>query len=121
MVWVRESGGREFPLRHHHQSFSRKCAHFLSEAPEIVRGAEREPGLERWRRLAARYDPSAAEKSGRQQADVLPTESRQNIRTLAHHPSLENLEQRHRERTGDQLPEDVRLAMLLSLYVPRRL
>ena len=27
----------------------------------------------------------------------------------------ENLEQRHRERTGDQLPEDMRLAILLSM------
>ena len=27
----------------------------------------------------------------------------------------ENLEQRHRERTGDQLPKDMRLAMLLSM------
>ena len=39
--------------------------HFLisrteGEALEIVRGAEREPGLEQWRRLAALYDPLAA-------------------------------------------------------------
>ena len=27
-----------------------------------------------------------------------------------------NLEQRHRERTGDQLPEDMRLAILLSMF-----
>ena len=36
--------------------------HFLisrteGEAMEVVRGAEREPGLEQWRRLAALYDP----------------------------------------------------------------
>ena len=33
------------------------------EALEVVRGAEREPGLEQWRRLAAQYDPLAAGKS----------------------------------------------------------
>ena len=42
--------------------------HFLSsrtegEALETVRGAEREPGLEQWRRLAALYDPLAAGRS----------------------------------------------------------
>ena len=42
--------------------------HFLisrteGEALEIVRGAEREPGLEKWRRLAALYDPLAAGRS----------------------------------------------------------
>ena len=30
------------------------------EALEVVRGAEREPSLEQWRRLAALYDPLAA-------------------------------------------------------------
>ena len=29
--------------------------------------------------------------------------------------ACENLEQRHRERTGDQLPKDMRLAILLSM------
>ena len=33
------------------------------EALETVRGAEREPGLEQWRRLAALYDPFAAGRS----------------------------------------------------------
>ena len=33
------------------------------EALEVVRGAEREPGLEQWRRLAALYDPLAAGRS----------------------------------------------------------
>ena len=42
--------------------------HFLisrteGEALETVRGAEREPGLEEWRRLAALYDPLAAGRS----------------------------------------------------------
>ena len=69
--------------------------HFLisrteGEALEIVRAAEREPSLEQWRRLAALYDQLAAgrKKSGRQQADLVPTESRPNRRPLAHHPSL---------------------------------
>ena len=33
------------------------------EAVEVVRGAEREPGLEQWRRLAALYDPPASGRS----------------------------------------------------------
>ena len=33
------------------------------EAPEIVRGAERGPGLEQWRKLAALFDPLAAWES----------------------------------------------------------
>ena len=33
------------------------------EALEVVRGAEREPGLEQWPRLAALYDPPAAGRS----------------------------------------------------------
>ena len=42
--------------------------HFLisrtqGEAPEVIRGAERESGLERWRRLAALYEPVAAGRS----------------------------------------------------------
>ena len=81
---------------------------------EIVRGA---PGLEQWRRLAALYDPSAAGKeSGRQQANLVSAESYQNRRPLTHTiQAWENLEQRHRERTGDQLPRDMRLAILLSM------
>ena len=42
--------------------------HFLisrteGEALEVVRGAEQEPGLEQWRRLAALYDPLANGRS----------------------------------------------------------
>ena len=53
--------------------------------------------MEQWRRLAALFvDPLAAGRSLDDQA-------------------WENLEQRHRERTGDQLLEDMRLAVLLSM------
>ena len=41
------------------------------EAPEVVRGAEPEPGLDKWRRLAALYDPQAAGRSS--------DDSRQNL------------------------------------------
>ena len=42
--------------------------HFLvsrteGEALETVRGAERQPGLEQWRRLAAMHDPLAVGRS----------------------------------------------------------
>ena len=55
--------------------------HFLlsrteREALEVVRGAEREPGLEQWRRLASLHDPLAAGRSfGRQQANLVSTNS----------------------------------------------
>ena len=95
--------------------------HFLisrteGEALEVVRGAEREPGLEQWRRLAALYDPLAAGRSLDDSRQILsPPKVAKNRRPLACHPSLENLEQRHREGTGDQLPKEMRLAILLSM------
>ena len=70
------------------------------EALEVIRGTEREPCLEQWRRPAALHHPLAA---GRGWDD-----SRQ---PLIHHPSLG----RHREGIGDQRPRDMRLAILLSL------
>ena len=46
------------------------------EALEIARGAEREPGLEQWRRLAALCDPTSSwEESERQQANPVSAES----------------------------------------------
>ena len=46
------------------KEMDQELQHFLisrteGEALEVVRGAEREPGLEHWRRLAALYGPSA--------------------------------------------------------------
>ena len=73
---------------------AKKKKHFLiswteGEALEVVRGAQREPGLDQWRRLPAfKGRISKWEKSGRQQADLVTTESRQNRRPLAHHSSL---------------------------------
>ena len=58
------------------------------------------------------YDPLAA---GRQQANLVSPKAAQ-IDDLSHTiQAWDNLEQRHRERTGDQLPEDMRLAILLSM------
>ena len=95
--------------------------HFLisrteGEALEIVRGAEREPGLEQWRRLAALYDPLAAGRSLDDSRQILSPPKAALIDDLEHTiQAWEILEQRHRERTGDQLPEDMRLGMLLSM------
>ena len=95
--------------------------HFLisrteGEALEIVRGAEREPGLEQWRRLAALYDPLAAGRSLDDSRQILSPTKAIKIDDLSHTiQAWENLEQRHRERTGDQLPKDMRLAILLSM------
>ena len=86
--------------------FHQELQHFLisrteGEALEIVRGAAREPGLKQWRRLAAL-------SCLRRTLPKLTTS-----RTTIH--AWEIVEQRHRERTGDQLPKDMRLAILLSV------
>ena len=94
--------------------------HFLisrteGEVLEIVRGAEREPGLEQWRRLAALRDPSAAGRSLDDSRQILSPSKAAKIDDLSHTiQAWETLEQRHRERNGDQLPKDMRLAILLS-------
>ena len=95
--------------------------HFLisrteGEALEVVRGAERQPGLERWRRLAALHDPLAAGRSLDDSRQILSPPKAAQIDDLSHTiQAWENIEQRHRERTGDQLPKDMRLTMLLSM------
>ena len=87
------------------------------EALEVVRGAERELGLEQWRRLAALYDPSVAGRSLDDSRQILSPPKAAKIDDLSHAiQAWENLERRHRERTGDQLPIDMRLAILLSMW-----
>ena len=84
------------------------------EALEIVRGAEREQGLEQWRRLAALFDPLAAGRSLDDSGQILSPPKAAQIDDLAHTiQAWEHLEQRHRELTGDQLRKDMRLAILL--------
>ena len=96
--------------------------HFLisrteGEALEVARGAEREPGLEQWRRLAALYDPLAAGRSLDDSRQILSSPKAAKIDAFSHTiQAWENLEQRHRELTEDQLPKDMRLAILLSMY-----
>ena len=95
--------------------------HFLisrteGEALEIVRGTEREPGLEQWRRLAALYDPLAAGRTLDDSRQILSPPKAVKIDDLSHTiQAWEILEQRHRERTKDKLPKDMRLAILLSM------
>ena len=55
------------------------------EALEIVRGAEREPGLEQWRRLAARYDPLAAGRSLDDSRQILSPPKAAKIDDLSSH------------------------------------
>ena len=94
--------------------------HFLisrteGEALEVVRGAEQEPGLEQWRRLPALYDPLAAGRSLDDSRQIMSPPKAAKIDDLSHAiQAWGNLEQRHREYTGDQLPKDMRLAILLS-------
>ena len=102
-------------------AMDQELRHFLisrteGEALKIVRGAEREPGLEQWRRLAALYDPLAAGRSLDDSRQFLSAPKAGKIDDLSHTiQAWEILEQRHRERTGDQLPKDMRLAILLSM------
>ena len=58
------------------------------EAVEIVRGAEREPGLEQWPRLAALYDPLAAGRSLDDSRQILSPPKAAQIDDLSHTPSL---------------------------------
>ena len=98
-----------------------KLQHFFipnaeGEALEVVRGAEREPGLKQWLRLAALYDPFAAVRSQDDRRQILSEPKVANIDDLSHTiQAWENLEQRHRERTGYQLSKDMRLSILLSM------
>ena len=94
--------------------------HFLvsrteGEALETVRMAERQPGLEQWRRLAAKYDPLDAGRSLGDSRQSLSSTKVTKLEDLLHAlQALENLEQRHQERTGDKLPNDMKPAILLA-------
>ena len=69
-----------------------------------------------WRRLVALYDSLAAGRSLDDSRQILSEPKVAKIDDLSHTmQAWENLEQRHRERTGDQLPKDMRLAVLLSM------
>ena len=84
-------------------------------ALETVRGAERQPGLEQSRRLAAMYDPLAAGRSFGDSRQSLSSTKVTKLEDLSHAlQAWGNLEQRHQERTGDKLPKDTRPAMLLA-------
>ena len=95
--------------------------HFLisrteRKALEVGRGAEQEPGLEQWRRLATLYDALATGRSVDDRRQILSPPKAAKIDDLSHAIQARgNLEQRHRERTGDQLPNDMRLATLQSM------
>ena len=69
-----------------------------------------------WRRLAALCDPLAAGRSLDDSRQILSAPKAAKIDDLSHTiQAWEKLEQRHRERTGDQLPKEMRLAILLSM------
>ena len=71
---------------------------------------------EQWRRLAALYDPLAAGRSLDDSRQFLSPPHATKMEDLSHAvQAWENQEQRHRERTGDQLPKDMRRAILLSM------
>ena len=85
------------------------------EVLEAIRGAERESGLEQWRRLAALYDPLAAGRSVDDSRQTLSPPKVTQIDDLSHAvQAQENLDQRHGECTGEKLPKYRRLPILLS-------
>ena len=85
------------------------------EALVRVRGSERQPGLEQWRRLAAMYDPLAARRSSGDIRQIFSPTKGTKLEDFSHAlQARENLEQRHQERTGDKLPKDMRPAILLA-------
>ena len=62
------------------------------------------------------YDPSAVRRSLDDSRQFLSPPKAAQIDDLSHTiQAWENLEQRHRERTGDPLPKDMRLAFFLSM------
>ena len=77
------------------------------EAMEVIRGAERKSGLEQWQRPAALCDPLAAGQSEDDSRKILSPPKVTQMDDLSHVAQApENLEQRHWERTGDQLPKN---------------
>ena len=89
-----------------HQETDQELQHFLisrteGEALEEIRGAERESGLEQWRRLAALCDPLAAGRGLDDSKHILPPPKVTQIDDLSHAiQAWDNLEQRHQERPG---------------------
>ena len=66
--------------------------------------------------MAALYDPLAVGRSLDDSRQILSPPKAPKIDDLSHTiQAWEILEQRHRERTRDQLPEEMRLAILLSM------
>ena len=126
-VECRKKGGSRSPCRTFKTLACRKIKtdrelrHFSiskteGEALEVIRGAERESGLEQWRRLAALCDPLAVGRSVDDSRQILSPPNVSKIDDLSHAvQAWENFAQRHQERTEDQLPEDMRLAVLLSV------
>ena len=79
-----------------------------------LRGVKRESRQEKWRRPVALYGPLAAGRSLDNRRQI-SCPSKPKSMTSSHAFQVEkNLQQRHRDRTGDQLPKDMQLASLLS-------
>ena len=103
------------------KEMDQELQHFIisrteEEALEVIRGAHRESGLEQWPRLAAPYDTLAAGRSLDDSRQILSPPNATKMDDLSHTlHARENLEQRHWERTADQLPKDMRLAILLHM------
>jgi len=86
------------------------------EARGLVRGADLCPAVEQWRVLASFYDPLAASRQLDDSRAVMhPTRARNLAELGATVQAWENLERRTRERTGEKVPADMRMSILLEM------
>ena len=86
---------------------------------EVIRGAERELGLEQWQRLAVLYDPLAPGRSLDDSRQILSPPTVTQMDDLSHAAQAsENLQQRHWERTGPATQKQ--MTCFHSLHVSHR-
>ena len=110
LFWSDERDGSRIAMQHFLISRTE------GEALEVVRGAEQEQGVEQWRRLAALDGPLAAGRSLDDSRQILSPPDAAKLDDLSHAiRAWGNCEQRHLERTGDQLSKVMRLAVLLTM------
>ena len=86
------------------------------EAADLVRGADKGPGIEMWRILVSRYDPMASSRSLAESRSLLnPARAARLEQLSAVIQGWENLERRRIDRTGESIPADMRLSLLLAM------
>ena len=89
------------------------------DARQLVRGSDTAPGVEIWRLLANNYDPLAAPRVLNESRAVMAPPRANKIEDLsAAIQAWENLERRVVTRTGEKMPADMRMSVLLQICPP---